>query len=160
MGCAGSSLLHRLFSSCREQELLSAGGPQASHCVSLSRCGRRALSGPVVMAHRLSCSAACGIFPNQTEPMSPASAAGSLPLRRQGSPTWTVCNYTVQCREVHPPCCAPATTVHFHSIFLTPAETLSLLNSFPSLPVPETHHSTLGTSVSGITQSFWVCLIV
>ena len=37
-GCAGSSLLRRLFSSCGKQGLLSSGGIQVSHCSSFS-CG-------------------------------------------------------------------------------------------------------------------------
>ena len=36
-GCAGSSLLRRLFSSCREWELLSSGSTWASHCGDFSR---------------------------------------------------------------------------------------------------------------------------
>ena len=36
--CAGSLLLHGLFSSCREQGLLSSSGVQASHCSGLSYC--------------------------------------------------------------------------------------------------------------------------
>ena len=41
-GCAGSSLLCRAFSCCREQGLLSSWGAQASHC-----------SGSLVAEHRL-----------------------------------------------------------------------------------------------------------
>jgi len=41
--CAGSSLLHRLFSSCREQGLLFKCGTQASQGGSFSRCGARVL---------------------------------------------------------------------------------------------------------------------
>ena len=87
-----------LLSSCSEQELLSACGPQASHCGSLSCCGRRALSGPVVVARRFSCSAARGIFPNQTELMSPAAAGRFFTTETPGKPTLTVFNYTFQCR--------------------------------------------------------------
>ena len=42
MGCAESSSLCRLFSSCGEQGLLSSGGAQAPHCSGLS-CGAWAL---------------------------------------------------------------------------------------------------------------------
>ena len=40
---------------------------QASHCSGFSSCGARALGvrAPVVVAHGLSCAAACGIFPDQ-----------------------------------------------------------------------------------------------
>ena len=41
-GCAGSSLLCRLFSSCGKQGLLSSCGVQASHCSGFSCCGARA----------------------------------------------------------------------------------------------------------------------
>ena len=37
-GCAGSSLMCRLFSSCGEQGLLSTCGVQASHCGGFSCC--------------------------------------------------------------------------------------------------------------------------
>ena len=74
---AGFFLLCRLFSSCRHQGLLSCGA-WASHCGGFSRCRAPALGGwiPVVVTpglwstgsmavmHGLSCSAACGIFPD------------------------------------------------------------------------------------------------
>ena len=41
-GCAGSLLLHRLFSSCSKQGLLSSCGVQDSHC-SGSSCGEQAV---------------------------------------------------------------------------------------------------------------------
>ena len=51
-GCAGSSLLHRLFFSCGEQDPLSGCGSWASHCSGFSCCGARLLghAGSVVMA--------------------------------------------------------------------------------------------------------------
>ena len=42
-GSAGSSLLLRLFSSCREQGLLSSCSVRASHCSAFSCCGAQAL---------------------------------------------------------------------------------------------------------------------
>ena len=53
-GCAGSPLLHGLFSSCGEQGLLSSYGERASHCSDFS-CGAEALGhvGTVVAAPRL-----------------------------------------------------------------------------------------------------------
>ena len=42
-GCAGSSLLLRLFSSCGEQELLSGCHVPASYCGGFSCCGAWAL---------------------------------------------------------------------------------------------------------------------
>ena len=42
-GCAGSLLLHRLFSSCGEWWLFSSWSAQASHCGDFSCCGAQAL---------------------------------------------------------------------------------------------------------------------
>ena len=42
-GCARSSLLQGLFSSCGKQELLSSCGAQAAHCGGLSCCGAQVL---------------------------------------------------------------------------------------------------------------------
>ena len=67
-------------------------GVQASHCGGFACCGARTLgeqasgvvarglwsAGSVVMAHRLSCSTACGIFPDQGSSVSPALAGGFL----------------------------------------------------------------------------------
>ena len=86
-GCAGSSLLRGLFSSCRERGLLSSCGPWASHLSGFPWGGAQALGCPgfgccsrwtqqlrlpgsraqalVVVANGLSCSTACVVFPNQ-----------------------------------------------------------------------------------------------
>ena len=58
-GCAGSSLLHRLFSSSGEWGLLSSCGALASHCGGFSCCRAWTLghSGSVVVVHGLS---SCG----------------------------------------------------------------------------------------------------
>ena len=70
-----------------------SGGHSSSRCagLSLSRSlllrstgSRRA--GSVVVAHGLSCSAACGIFPQGSNPCSLHWQADSQPLRHQGSP--------------------------------------------------------------------------
>ena len=65
------------FSGCGKWGLLTSCGAWASHCGDLSCCGVQALDssgfssccsqahGPVVVAHRLSCSAGCGIFLDQ-----------------------------------------------------------------------------------------------
>ena len=73
-GCVGSLLLRVGFS------LVVASGDYSSlRCAGFSCCGAQALgvwasvvvarglwtAGSVVVAHRLSCSAACGIFPDQ-----------------------------------------------------------------------------------------------
>ena len=81
----------KLFSSCGEVGLLSGSGAQASHRGGFSCCGAQALGhaglssggtwaqylqlpGSVVVAHRLSCSAACGIAPDQG--LNPVSCIG------------------------------------------------------------------------------------
>ena len=78
----------RTFSSCGER------GPLSSRCAGLSSSrplllrstgSRRA--GSVVVAHGPSCSAACGIFPDQGSSPCPLHwQADSQPLRHQGSP--------------------------------------------------------------------------
>ena len=48
-------------------------------------------AGSVVVAHGPSCSAACGIFPDQgSNPCPLRWQADSQPLRHQGSPMWTI----------------------------------------------------------------------
>ena len=68
-GCAGSSLLHGLFSSCNEQGLLFSYSAQASRLLwwllLLRRMGSRAGQASVVIAHGPSCSVICGIFLDQ-----------------------------------------------------------------------------------------------
>ena len=94
IGCAGSLLLHGFFSGCSKRELLSSCSVQASlllHCTDFSlwwlllwSIGSRVLglqwlqlkgsvvavhslwsTGSIVVAHGLSCSAACGVLPDQ-----------------------------------------------------------------------------------------------
>ena len=72
----------------------ASGGHSSSRCAGLSLSrplllqgtgSRRA--GSVVVAHGLSCSAACGIFPDQGSNPCPLHwQADSQPLRHQGSP--------------------------------------------------------------------------
>ena len=76
------------FSGCWEPGLLSSCDAQA-HCGGFSCC--RALGSrweaSVVAAHRLSCSEACGIFPEPgIEPMSPALPGRFLTTRPPGKP--------------------------------------------------------------------------
>ena len=84
-----------VFVSVRGLSLVAAsGGHSSSRCagLSLSRplllqstSSRRA--GPVIVAHGPSCSAACGIFPDQGSNPCPLHwQADSQPLRHQGSP--------------------------------------------------------------------------
>ena len=78
----------RAFSSCGERATLHRG-VRASHCRGLSCCGAQAprRAGSVVVAHGPSCSAECGIFPDQGSNPCPLHwQADSQPLRHQGSP--------------------------------------------------------------------------
>ena len=107
-GYAGSSLLCGLFCFCDQWGPLSSCSGRAFHCggVScggaqalgawatgvaphgLSRCGSWILdTGSVVVARGLSCSAACGIFPDQgLNPCLLHWQVDSLPLSPQRSP--------------------------------------------------------------------------
>ena len=86
-GCAGSSLLRGLFSSCSKLGLLSSCGLWASYCGGSSYCGEPALGhkgfrscsawalehSSVVVAWGLRCSVACGSLPRSAiKPVSPA----------------------------------------------------------------------------------------
>ena len=74
---------------------LASGGHSSSRCASLSLSRSLLLwstsprrAGSVVMAHGPSCSAACGIFPDQGSNPCPLHwQADSQPLLHQGSPT-------------------------------------------------------------------------
>ena len=84
-----------MFVSVRGFSLVAAsGGHSSSRCVDLSlsrplllRSTGSRRTGSVVVAHGSSCSAACGIFPDQGSNTCPLHwQADSQPLRRQGSP--------------------------------------------------------------------------
>ena len=90
-GCVGSSFL------CEDFSLIAAsGGHSSSRCAGLSlsrplllRSTGSRRTGSVVVAHGLSCSAACGIFPDQGSNPCPLHwQADSQPLRHQGSPAF------------------------------------------------------------------------
>ena len=87
-----------VFVSVRGLSLVAAsGGHSSSRCAGLSLSrplllrntgSRRA--GSVVVAHGLSCSTACGIFPDQGSNPCPLHwQADSQPLRHQGSPVYS-----------------------------------------------------------------------
>ena len=94
----------RTFSRCGKRGPLFNRGARASHCRGLSCCAGLSLSRPlllrstgsrsagsVVVAHGPSCSAACGIFPDQGSNPCPLHwQADSQPLRHQGSPPWAL----------------------------------------------------------------------
>ena len=79
IGCIGSSLLCAGFLQLQRAGVTLRYSARASHCGGFSCCGARALgawasvvvarglqsAGSVIVAHRLSCSMACGIFPDQ-----------------------------------------------------------------------------------------------
>ena len=86
-----------VFVSVRGLSLVAAsGGHSSSWCAGLSlswplllRSTGSRRTGSVVVAHGLSCSAACGIFPDQgSNPCPLLWQADSQPLHHQGSPPW------------------------------------------------------------------------
>ena len=88
--------LCRVFVSVRELSPVAvSGGHSSSRCAGLSlsrplllRSTGSRCTGSVVVVHGLSCSAACGIFPDQGSNPCPLHwQADSQPLRHQGSPT-------------------------------------------------------------------------
>ena len=88
-GCTGSSLPRGLFSSCGERGLLSllqrADFPLWQLLWRQSTGSRG--TGSVDVAHRLSCSTACQVFPAEgSSPWPLRWQADSLPLSHQGSP--------------------------------------------------------------------------
>ena len=127
-GHSGSSLLWGLFFSCSRQGLLSSCSIQASHCSGFSCCGAQVLgstgfncchmgsvvavpglesTGSIVVVHWLSCSAACGFFPDQgSNPCLLHWQADSLLLSHRGNPlrfffmSSVIQNYIVSLKEV------------------------------------------------------------
>ena len=103
LGCAGSSLLLGLFSTCGKKRLLSSCGAQTSHCDGGAQArGHEGFSseymgsvvvapglqstGSIVVAYGLSYSTACGIFPEQgLNPFLPHWQSNSLSLNHHGS---------------------------------------------------------------------------
>ena len=84
-----------VFVSVRGLSLVAASGGHSSlRCAGLSlsrplllRSTGSRRAGSVVVAHRLSCSAACGVFPDQGSNPCPLHwQADSQPLRHEGSP--------------------------------------------------------------------------
>ena len=98
MAVLGLHFCARAFSSCGN------GGHSSSQCAGLSlswplllrsTASRRA--GSVVVAHGPSCSAACGIFPDQGSNLCPVHwQADSQSLRHQGSPRVPFSTYPLQ----------------------------------------------------------------
>ena len=82
---------HGFSSSCNEQGLLSVCSAQASPCGGCSCSGAQApgCAGFSSCVHRLSCTTACGIFPDQgLNPCPLHSKMFCLPWNYQGSPCY------------------------------------------------------------------------
>ena len=96
--CAGSSLLGGLFSSFREQGLLSSCGAWASHCGGFSCCGAQTLGSraSAVVAHGISCFTAREIGPG-IEPVSPTLADRFLITGPPGTPLSFYVNISTPC---------------------------------------------------------------
>ena len=94
-GCVGSSLLCVGFLQLWRARVTLHCGARASHCDGFSCCGARALGtqASVVVAHGLSCSAACGIFLDQgLNPCPLHQQVDSQPLHHQGRPELPILN--------------------------------------------------------------------
>ena len=97
-GCVGSVSVRGL------SLVAASGGHSSSRCAGLSLSRPLSLrstgsrrAGSVVVAHRPSCSAACGIFPDRGSNPCPLHwQADSQPLRHQGSPSLTFFAFTAQ----------------------------------------------------------------
>ena len=95
-GCAGTLLLCRLFSSCSKRRLLFSGSALISHCTGFSRYRVQALGhmGSVVVVHRLSCSAICGIFLDQRLNLCLLHwQVDCLPTEPSGKPSFCLVNF-------------------------------------------------------------------
>ena len=105
MAVLGLRFFVRAFSSCGKwgPVFITVRGPLSQPRLLQSTGSRRASS--VIVAHGPSCSAACGIFPDQGSNPCPVHwQADSQPLHHQGSPVWlflTVCwnLYLKNCRN-------------------------------------------------------------
>ena len=88
--------------------VVASGGHSLSRCAGLSLSRPRSLrstgsrrAGSAIVAHGLSCSAACGIFPDQgSNPCLLHWQADSQPLRRQGSPNSSLFYSLHFCRQI------------------------------------------------------------
>ena len=120
-------MLHGLFSSCRELGLLSICGTHVSHydgfsysrawalgCTGLSSCGTWAQwlqlpglwsTGSIVVANRLSCSAACGMFLNQESNLYLLQwqADSSFNTEPPGNPQVMILNFIVAAYFIYSP---------------------------------------------------------
>ena len=94
MAVLGLRFCARAFSSCSKRGplLIAVRGLSLSRPLLLRSTGSRR-AGSVIVAHRPSCSVACGIFPDQSSNPCPLHwQADSQPLRHQGSPLKHILN--------------------------------------------------------------------
>ena len=128
-----------VFVSVRGLSLVAAsGGHSSSRCTGLSlsqplllRSTGSRRAGSVVVAHGPSCSAACGIFPDQgLNPCPLHRQADSQPLRHQGSPLQIFC-----CTELGRGGAIPSGHVLPHPTASGPEPLHAFPPSFPQLPV-------------------------
>ena len=126
-----------VFGSVRGLSLVAAsGGHSSSRCAGLSlspplllRSTGSRRAGSVIVAHGLSCSAACGIFPDQgSNPYPLHWQADSQPLRHQGSPLDQVFNPKVSLSDT--PRCFGTNVNHSSAVFLNHNAATSGLNIF------------------------------
>ena len=133
-GCVGSSFLCEGFLYLWQAGATLHRGARASHYRSLllpstgSRC-----AGSVIVAHGPSCSASCGIFPDQGSNPRPLHwQADSQPLRHQGSP--------------------PLTSLYFPNLTLFLQSTypmkLSFMQVWVNICLPPADHQPLGPGAS------------
>ena len=113
LGCSGSSLPCMGFLWLWRVGAALHCSAWSSHCGGFSCCRARALGtqASVVVVHRLSCSVACGIFPDQGLNLCPLHwLADSYPLCHQGSPDFFLIEVllmprkNMRTRVLHPIC--------------------------------------------------------
>ena len=146
----------------------ASGGHSSSRCAGLSlsrplllRSTGSRRAGSIVVAHGASCSAACGIFPDQGSNPCPLHwQADSQPLRHQGSPGHSFKNFwalkikSSACSTHRPSLVqSPTTPDHFPSFFMW----ILACGSLSLSPTPSCHHSWVYTPciwlLSSLTSS-------
>ena len=101
--------------------VVASGGHSSSQCTGLSlsrplllRSTGSRCAGSVVVAHGPSCSAACGILPDQGSNPCPLHwQADSQPLRHQRSPRWILFEQTIQDLANKIPCSISWQRIHY-----------------------------------------------
>ena len=139
--------------------VVASGGHSSSRCAGLSLSrplllqstgSRRA--GSVVVAHRPSCSVACGIFPDQgSNPCSLHWQADSQPLRHQGSPQGYI--FALKSKDVlkntFPPPKKHFSLFHCHYIIYSCVRTFLYVNLWMIFSVKNTYSRTKKKKAKG-----------